>query len=423
MRTARYKGIAFMFAILVATVAMAEVPEAILKQAWYPKAPPLPKPAGQVIRVSSVDHIYRAAKNLQPGGTILVADGHYMMTHTLYIKSDNASLRSESGDRTEVVLDFAKSRHGEGVAISYASGVTIASLTVQNVSQNGIKINSNLKVHSTTIYNVISHNVWQRHIKGPKVPDKDGQPQWVNACRVQYCLFYNDRPKQHGDDPWEDGNRGSQMGYNYVGGMDIMSANEWTISDNVFIGIHGKTGECRGAIFMWQNSKNCIIERNIFIDCDTGIALGNSSGRRERRHCSNFVVRNNFVTRCPESNILADHTRDCKIINNTVHDPKNRMRRLIRVIHANDGLVVKNNIFSGPGVSIEKYTGKIDIDNNVIKPVSGYFVDPAMGNLHLTEKAGLAIDKALVLNEVTDDIDRGQRSRKPDIGADELGLN
>ena len=50
MRTARYKGVAFMFAILVATVAMAEVPEAILKQAWYPKAPPLPKSAGQVIR-------------------------------------------------------------------------------------------------------------------------------------------------------------------------------------------------------------------------------------------------------------------------------------------------------------------------------------------------------------------------------------
>ena len=175
MMTSRFKGVAFMF--LVATVAMAEVPEAILKQAWYPKAPPLPTPAGQVIRVSSVDDIYRAAKNLQAGSTILVADGHYMMTHTLYIKSDNATLRSESGDRTKVVLDFAKSRHGEGVAISYASGVTIASLTVQNVSQNGIKINSNLKVHSTTTYNIISHNVWQRHIKGPKVPDKDGQPQ------------------------------------------------------------------------------------------------------------------------------------------------------------------------------------------------------------------------------------------------------
>ncbi len=423
MRSIRFKCAGLLFATLITSTAVAEVPEAMLKQAWYPKAPPLPRPVGQVIKASNVDDIYEAAKNLQPGNTILVADGHYMMTHTLNIKSDNATLRSESGDRTKVVLDFAESRHGEGVAISYASGVTIADLTVQNVSQNGIKINSNLEVHRVTIYNVVSHNVWQRHIKGPKMPDKDGQPQWVNACRVQYCLFYNDRPKQHGDDPWEDGNRGSRMGYNYVGGMDIMGANEWTISDNVFIGIHGKTRECRGAIFMWQNCKDCIIERNIFIDCDTGIALGNSSARGERLHCNNFIVRNNFVTRCPEGNILADHTRNCKIVNNTVHDPNNRLGRLIRVVHANDGLVVKNNIFSGPRISIEKYTGKIDIDNNIIKPVSEYFVDPAMGNLHLTGEARLAIDKALPLREVTDDIDRDQRSREPDIGADELGLN
>jgi hypothetical protein len=72
-----------MFAILAATAAVAEVPETMLNQAWYPKAPPLPKPAGQVTKVSSVGEIYRAAKNLRSGGTILAADGHYMMTLTL----------------------------------------------------------------------------------------------------------------------------------------------------------------------------------------------------------------------------------------------------------------------------------------------------------------------------------------------------
>ena len=60
-----HRGAAFMFAILLATVTMAEVPEAILVQAWYPKAPPLPEPAGQVVRVSSVHDIYRVAENLQ----------------------------------------------------------------------------------------------------------------------------------------------------------------------------------------------------------------------------------------------------------------------------------------------------------------------------------------------------------------------
>jgi len=420
MRRIRCGGAGLLLAALVTSAALAEVPEAMLKQAWYPKAPPLPKPEGEVVKASSVDEIYKAARDLRPGGTILVADGHYMMKHILIIRTSNAALRSESGDRTKVVLDFAKSRHGEGVAVSQASGVTIADLTVQNVSQNGMKINSNMGVDRVTIYNVVSHNVWQRHIKGPKVPDRDGKPQWVEECRVQYCLFYNDRPKRHGDDPWEDANRGSRMGYNYVGGMDIMNASKWTISDNVFIGIHGRTRECRGAIFMWHNCRDCVIERNIVIDCDTGIVLGNSTARGERRHCNGFIVRNNFITRCPESNILADHTRDCRIVGNTVHDPRSRLGRLLRVIHANDGLVVKSNIFSGPRISVEKYTGKIDIGNNIIKPVSEYFVDPAAGNLHLTGKAEAAIDKAVSFKDVTEDIDRARRGEKPDIGADEL---
>jgi len=392
----------------------------LLNQAWYPKAPPLPKPTGQVLKAKSAGEIYRAAGQLLEGGTILVADGHYMMGHSLYIRKKDATLRSESGDRAKVILDFKKSRHGEGVCISNATGVTVADLTVQNVSQNGIKINSNHGVEKVTIYNVISHNVWQRHIKGVGVPNKDGQQRWCSDCRIQYCLFYNDRPKRHGDDPWEDSHRGRRMKYNYIGGMDIMGANNWVISDNVFTGIHGATGECRGAIFMWNGSKNCTIERNVFIDCDTGICLGNSSGRRERRHATGFVVRNNFIVRCPESNILADHTRDCRIVNNTVHDPRSRFGRLIRVIHANDGLVVKNNIFSGPKVSIEKYEGKIDVKNNLIKVVPGYFVDADKGNLHLTAKAVEAIDKGVVVEDVKEDIDRKVRGEKPDLGADEF---
>jgi hypothetical protein len=389
-------------------------------QKWFPKAPPLPKPTGQVVRVRNVGEFYAAANRVKPGGTIRIADGHYMMTHTWYIRKNDVTIRSESGDRTKVVLDFARSRHGEGLAVSNCTGVTIADLTVQNVSQNGIKINSNTGAEKVTIYNVISHNVWQRHIKGVKVPDKEGKPDFVHGCRVQYCLFYNDRPKRHGDDPWEDGNKGKPMGYNYIGGMDVMNAKGWVISDNVFTGIHGKTGECRGGIFMWHNSTDVLIERNIFIDCDTGIALGNSSARGERRHCNNFTVRNNFITRCPESNILADHTRDCKIINNTVCDPTSRLGRLIRVIHANDGLVVANNIFCGPSVAIERYEGKIDVRNNLVKVVPDYFVNAAKGDLHLTAKAVEAIDKATPDAAVAEDFDRTKRTGKPDLGADEF---
>jgi len=267
---------------------------------------------------------------------------------------------------------------------------------------------------------VISHNVWQRHIKGPKVPDRGGRAEFVDDCRVQYCLFYNDRPKQRGDEPWEDSNAG--MGFNYIGGMDIMCAKGWVISDNVFTGIRGKTGEARGAIFMWHNGTDCVIERNIIIDCDTGICMGNSSARGERRHANGFVVRNNFVVRCSESNILADHTRDCKVLYNTVHDPDSRNGRLLRVVHANDGLVVANNIFSGPRIVAEHYEGRIDVRDNLIRPVGDYFVDAAKGNLHLTAKSADAIDKATADGDIQNDIDGQPRRTKPDLGADELDV-
>jgi hypothetical protein len=388
-------------------------------QDWFPKAPPLLKPTGEVIHVRTVRELYAAADSVKPGGTIVVADGLYRMPQTFYIKTDNVTLRSRSGDRTKVVLDFGTCRHHEGVAVSYCSGVTIADLTVQNVRQNGIKINSNHGVDRVTVYNVVGHNVWQRHIKGPGVPDKDGRADFVEDCRVQYCLFYNDRPKQRGDEPWEDSE--PRMGFNYVGGMDIMCAKGWVISDNVFTGIRGKTGEARGAIFMWHNGTDCVIERNIIIDCDTGICLGNSSARGERRHANGFVVRNNFVVRCSESNILADHTRDCKILSNTVHDPESRTGRLLRAVHANDGLVVANNIFSGPRIVTQHNEGPIEVRNNLIRPVGDYFADAAKGNLHLRAKATEAIDRATTDDDVREDIDSQPRGSKPDLGADELG--
>ncbi len=386
-------------------------------QDWFPTAPALPRPGGNVIHVKSVGELYSAADKLTPGATILVADGLYAMSRTLTIRTDNATLRSESGNRDRVVLDFAESRHHEGIAISYCDGVTIADLTVQNVRQNGIKINSNFDVDHVTIYNVIGHNVWQRHIKGPRVPDKNDQPDFSHDCRVQYCLFYNDRPKRRGDEPWEDAN--TQMGYNYIGGIDVMSAKGWTISDNVFTAIRGKTGEARGAIFMWHNSTDCVIERNIIIDCDTGICLGNSSARGQRRHANGFIVRNNFVVRCSENNILADHTRNCKILNNTVHDPDSRNGRLLRVVHANDDLLVANNLFSGPRIVTELVEGRIELRNNLVRPCPDYFANAKQGDLHLNDRATEAINQATREHDVPYDIDGQPRSNTPDLGADE----
>ena len=124
----------FLF-LVVASNGFGGIPD----QPWFPKAPSLPKPSGNVIQVKTVNELFQAAKDVAPGGAILLADGHYLMPRYFEITTDNVTLRSASGDRHKVILDGASSRHGELVGITGAKGVTVADLTIRNVKWNGFQ--------------------------------------------------------------------------------------------------------------------------------------------------------------------------------------------------------------------------------------------------------------------------------------------
>jgi hypothetical protein len=382
-------------------------------QGWFPKAPPLPSPQGDAVKVSTVDDLIRAIEEAEPGRTILVADGHYLMPRYVEIRADNVTLRGASGHRERVVIDGAQSQHVELLGVRACSGVTIADLTIQNIRANGFKINSETNVQKLTIYNCIIHNIWQRGVKGVKVPPQDREAIRPKQCRVQYCLFYNDRPKQLIDDPAD-----IAQG-NYVAGIDVMYARDWVISDNVFVGIQGRTYEGRGAVFLWFDAQGCVVERNIIIDCDVGLQLGNPHrADGVQYHCVGCVARNNFITRAPQAGIVTVYTKDCRLLHNTIHDPQSRLGRLIRTVFTNEGLVIANNLLSGPGMRNESDSA-IESSNNVIKDMTGAFVDPNHGNLHLVASADEVIDKGMALPEVLEDIDGQRRDAQPDIGADE----
>jgi hypothetical protein len=272
-------------------------------------------------------------------------------------------------------------------------------------------------VQRITIYNCVIHNVWQRGVKGVKVPAENREAMRPKDCRIQFCLFYNDRPKQFTDDTAD---TAATFNGNYVGGIDVMFAKNWVISDNVFVGIQGRTREGRGAVFLWHDTQDSVVERNIIIDCDTGIALGNSSRPPEIAiHCTRCIVRNNFVTRAPQAGVLADYTRDCQILHNTVHDPESRLRRLIRLVHDNDGLVVANNLLSGPPICVETQS-KMHLHGNLTQDLAAAFVNAREGNLHLKEPLPSQEKADEKVPAVSSDIDNQPRSDAPDVGADEL---
>ena len=408
MKTASLIAACLLSIFVFPAAARAELPDL----SWVRPAPPLEKPPADATVVRTVEELFRAVDAAREGQTILIADGHYFLPRMLDVRTDRVTLRGQSGSREKVILDGAKSSHGELVAITGAKGVTIADLTVQNVKWNGIKLNTDLGTTEARIYNCVLHNIWQRAIKGPMIR-LDRRPEGMpRDCRIEHCLFYNDRPKRLSDD------EADTFGGDYVGGIDCMGCDGWTISDNVFVGIQGLNREGRGAVFLWMGCTGCVIERNVFIDCDQGICLGNSHLGDVKLHCTGCIVENNFVSRAPEGGILSDYTKDCRIVHNTIYDPENRLGRLIRVVHNAEGLVVANNLLVGPPLRLET-TDRVDQQGNFVVKAADWVANVNSGNLHLAREVAEVVDAADPKFAVQGDFDRDTRDTKPDVGADE----
>ena len=347
--------------ISITTSGLAAPPDAD----WFPDPKPLGKPTGDVIQVATVKQLFSAMQNVKPGGTIVLADGHYLMPRYIEMTTDNVTLRSVSGDRHKVVLDGATSRHGELLGITNCVGVTIADLTIQNVKFNGIKINSDRGAQRVTVHNCVLHNIWQRGIKAPGLRNDDEKLRPRN-CRVQFCLFYNDRPKQFSDDETD---TPKTFNGNYIGGIDVKNTTDWIFRDNVFMGIQGRTREGRGCIYISENGQGATIERNVFLNCDIAVALGNPSLEYSQYHAVGCTVRENVIADCPETGILGCYTKDCQIEKNTIHDPESSRGRLIWVQNVNDNLKVTKNVLVGRNVLV---TSKSKIEQQANKVMASW---------------------------------------------------
>jgi hypothetical protein len=368
------------------------------------------------VTVATATQLNDAVARARAGTTILVADGRYTLSKPLHIRADRVSLRGKGGDRTKVVLDGGGTL-SEAIWLSTCSGVTIADLTVRDVRANAVKLNSETGVQRARVYNCEFRNIWQRAVKAVAVPETDRERLRPQDCRIEYCLFANDRPKKFGDDPDD---TPESFGGDYIAGIDLMYATRWVIRDNVFRGINGRTGQGRGAIFLWCDSRDCVVERNVIVDCDAGISLGNALHEpKAPPHCTGCVVRNNCVTRAPEGGIAALYTKDCKILHNTVCDTTGKIVRGVRVELAADGLVVANNLLAGPKVVINTKS-RVEVQNNREGGATSAFVDAAGGDLHLAGRINGVVDAGELLPDAPRDLDGRRRGSRADLGAHEF---
>ncbi|HEY0550322.1 MAG TPA: right-handed parallel beta-helix repeat-containing protein [Verrucomicrobiae bacterium] len=383
--------------------------------AWFAKAPPLPAPRGEVLRVADVEELLAAVDQVAPGGTILLADGHYKMPRVIVLAGKtNIAIRSASGDPAKVILSGkgwdSGSNRDDILHIARCEGVTIADLTFTDCRSYGIKVEAENAPKDIQIYNCRFRDIGVRAIKGSA--GKDPNIRAVKGS-VRYCQFENTKVPEA---DW-------LYGGNYIAAIDMMALEDWTFSDNAFRNIQGRTGGGRAAIFIWVRSRRVVVERNLIVNCDRGVAFGNpgqsnADAAEEPAYVADGIIRNNFIAGGADCGIELWHAVRIKVFHNSIWRPERNWARGIRVGTGTAHADMANNLVHG---EIRLEGGEALLRNNFAGRLEGYFVDPAAGGLALTFAAARAIDQGVTLPEIHDDIRHFSRTGRVDIGAWEFG--
>jgi hypothetical protein len=376
------------------------------------QAPPLAAPQGEIIRVSTVDALYDAVDRLGSGGTILLADGRFPLSRPLVLAGKrNVAIRGASGDPAKVTIVGqgweSEARNDDLLHIARCESVLIADLTFADCRSYGIKVEAENAPKDIHIYHCRFRDIGVRAIKGSA-----GQDPVVRAVKgsIRYCDFEN-RKVPPAD--W-------LFGGDYIAAIDMMALEDWTISDNVFRNIQGRNGGGRAAIFIWVRSRRVVVERNLIVNCDRGVAFGNpgqSTANLEGErlvYVADSVIRNNFIAGGADCGIELWYADRIQVLHNSIWRPEENWSRGIRVGTGTTRAEIANNLVHG---EIRLEGGEARLSHNLAGRLQGYFVDPEAGNLELTREAAGAVGQGKLLPEVTEDIRGRTRSDPPDLGA------
>lgn len=390
-------------------------------------APPLPIAGVRIVNVATEAQLQTAMGNLQHGDTILLATGTYNLSSSLYINGRNSvTIRGTAGSTNIVLIGrgMDNSNYGNVPFGIWSNGTntTIAHLTIRDTWDNEIIFNSGAQ--SPRVYCVRLLNAGSQFIKSNPTDVNAGLG--VNNGVVEYCWFEYTGipPNDHG------------AGTGYFNGISAHAARNWIVRGNLFKNLHNPDGTAypwNPSVLFWRNSSNTVTEQNLFINVDRAVAYGLDNSTSYRDHASG-VIRNNFVYLAPglmsasrksgsDGSIIAWNSPGTQIDHNTVLLNANGFYAVQFRFATTTNVTARNNLTDAP---IHLRDGAAAaLSGNLLSAVTGMFVNPAAGDLHLLPTATNAIDKAPTLVTVTNDFDGERRPRgaSSDIGADECSTN
>jgi hypothetical protein len=387
---------------------------------WTGNCQKLPPPQQDIVPVSTAAELAAAVAALRPGQTILLADGTYDLVQTIHLRGElhDVAVRGASGDPEAVVLrgrGMANADYGDvphGMLISDGQDILIADLTIRDVFYHAVQVQGERGVRGVRIYRTRLLDAGEQLVKvstaGPPGPyGDDGEV----ACSE---IGYTDRAPS-----------------SYTNGVDVLAGARWVVRDNLFRRIRAPQGGLAGpAVLFWRNAQDTLVERNLFVDCDRGIAFGLSAPdtRMARDAESVFdhqrgTARNNMIYRAGgnggDIGISANYASDFRILHNTVVLNGTFPWGAIEYRFTPSRGEIRGNLTDAP---IWRRDGALAaLSDNLVDAQAAWFDDPLSADLHLAPSALPAIDGASSLADVPDDFDGDRRpfGPRPDVGADE----
>jgi hypothetical protein len=384
------------------------------------QAPALPAPTGNVITVASEPALQAAVAAVTSNATIVIQPGTYNLAAgggTLYFNKSvaNVTLRGATNGCDDVILVGAgMTNQGNtpyGIWVGGPTGMRIANLTIRDIYFHPIMLDPNFGTQSPHIYNVRLINAGEQFVKA--TPVGTNSPGVSNGI-VEYSIMEYVT--------WLD--PGAPGGATYTNGVDVHAGASWIIRYNLFRNIRAAPGQglAGHAILMWNRSRDTIVEGNLFLNTQRGIALG-LDGTRVDDHTGG-IVRNNIFHRSSSQSgdigISVNNSAGTKVLHNTVLLSGTYPSAIEYRFSGTTGALIQYNLADAGVQQRDGASGTVV--GNVSNAQANWFVNALLGDLHLAATAVEAIDRATALADVTQDYDGDARpiGLAPDIGADEF---
>jgi len=395
-------------------------------------APPLPPPQGDVVRVSTVQQLREAVENLVDGRTVVIEPGEYRLERTLSVDGvRRISLRGATGKRGDVILrgrGMREEAYGEAphvITVFDAEDVLLADLTLADAWWHDLHLAGRTGPRRTHLYNLHLLDSGEQLLKVNPGHDAVAYP---DDGLIEFCRFeFTDRGKH-----W------------YHDGVDLFCAGGWTIRDCEFVRIRGPVGRmCGPAVLCFSGTRDTVVERNLFLECDVAIGLGifhldpryTRDPQHRYAHCRG-IARNNLILRAGaggSAGILVGYSSEYRIYHNTI------------ILHGTSPFTVlygdrvsrgeiRNNLTDGPFQPADDVTSldpwslqwegrppeyrpaglhpsPATIAGNLHSISPDWFADLAEGDVHPTAQAAADMGRVEPLAAVGDDFARRSRSR------------